>query len=55
MITFRAVGLYFNWDHLGSPQAKVMTRAITYYLAKDAVPLNTVEKPGFKHDYGVQT
>ena len=33
----------------GSPQAKVMTRAITYYLAKDAVPLYTVEKPGFKH------
>ena len=33
----------------GSPQPKEMTRAITYYLAKDAVPLYTVEKPGFKH------
>ena len=35
--------------HRGSPQAKIMTRAITYYLAKDAMPLYTVEKPGFKH------
>ena len=26
-----------------------MTRAITYYLAKDAVPLYTVERAGFKH------
>ena len=33
----------------GSPKAKEMTCAITYYLAKDAVPLYTVEKPGFKH------
>ena len=33
----------------GSPQAKEMTRAITYYLAKDAVPLYTVERAGFKH------
>ena len=33
----------------GSPQAKEMTRAITYYLAKDAVLLYTVERAGFKH------
>ncbi len=31
-----------------SPQAKEITCAITYHLAKDAVPLCTVEKPGFK-------
>ena len=32
-----------------SPQAKEMTRAITYYFAKDAIPLHTVERAGFKH------
>ena len=33
----------------GSPQAKELTRAITYYLAKDAMPIYTVEKAGFQH------
>ena len=32
-----------------SAQAKELNRAVTYYLAKDAVPLSTVEKPGFRH------
>lgn len=32
----------------GCPQAKEMTHAITYYLAKDAVPIFTVERAGFK-------
>uniref|UniRef100_A0A1X7TEC0 BED-type domain-containing protein n=1 Tax=Amphimedon queenslandica TaxID=400682 RepID=A0A1X7TEC0_AMPQE len=33
----------------GSPQAKELTCAITYFLAKDAMPLYTVEKQGFQH------
>lgn len=32
----------------GCPQAKEMTHAITYYLAKDAVRIFTVERAGFK-------
>ena len=32
----------------GSPQAKELTCAITYYLAKDAMPIYTVEKAGFQ-------
>ena len=32
-----------------SAQAKELNRAVTYYLAKDAVPLSTVDKPGFRH------
>ena len=31
-----------------SSQAKDLNRAITYHIAKDAMPLSTVEKPGFK-------
>ena len=31
-----------------SPQAKELNRAVTYHLAKDAVPLCTVDKPGFQ-------
>ena len=30
-------------------QAKELNRAVTYYLAKDAVPLSTADKPGFRH------
>ena len=32
-----------------SAQAKELNRAVTYYIAKDSVPISTVEKPGFKH------
>ena len=32
-----------------SAQSKELNRAVTYYLAKDAVPLSTVDKPGFRH------
>ena len=32
-----------------SAQAKELNWAVTYYLAKDAVPLSTVDKPGFRH------
>ena len=32
-----------------SAQAKEFNRAVTYYLAKDAVPISTVDKPGFRH------
>ena len=31
----------------GSSQAKDMNRAVAYHIAKDAVPLSTVDKPGF--------
>ena len=31
-----------------SPQAKELNRAVTYHIAKDSVPISTVEKPGFK-------
>ena len=31
-----------------SPQAYELNRAVAYYLAKDAVPLYTIEKPGFR-------
>ena len=31
-----------------SAQAKELNRAVTYYLAKDAVPLSMVDKPGFR-------
>lgn len=32
-----------------SAQAKELNRAVTYYIAKDSIPISTVEKPGFKH------
>ena len=32
-----------------SAQAKELNRAVTYYLAKDAAPISTVDKPGFRH------
>ena len=32
-----------------SAQAKELNRAVTYYLTKDAVPISTVDKPGFRH------
>ena len=32
-----------------SVQAKELNCAITYYIAKDSVPISSVEKPGFKH------
>ena len=31
-----------------SPQAKDLNRAIAYHIAKDAVPLSTVDRPGFR-------
>ena len=31
-----------------STQAKELNRAVTYYIAKDAVPISTVDKPGFR-------
>ena len=31
-----------------SPQAKDLNRAVAYHIAKDAVPLSTIEKPGFQ-------
>ena len=32
----------------GSSQAKDLNRAVTYHIAKDAVPLSAVDKPGFR-------
>ena len=32
-----------------SAQANELNRAVTYHLAKDAVPLSTVDKPGFRY------
>ena len=32
----------------GSSQAKDLNRAVAYHIAKDAVPLSTVDKPGFR-------
>ena len=32
-----------------SPQAKELSRAVAYHFAKDAVPLSTVDKPGFQY------
>ena len=32
-----------------SPQAKELSRAVAYHIAKDAVPLSTVDKPGFQY------
>lgn len=32
-----------------SAQAKELNSTVIYNLAKDAVPLSTVEKPGFRH------
>ena len=32
-----------------SAQAKELNRAITYFIAKDSMPISTVEKSGFKH------
>lgn len=32
-----------------SAQAKELNCAVTYYIAKDSVPISTMEKPGFKH------
>ncbi len=32
-----------------SPQHKDITRAITYHIGKDGVPISTVERHGFKH------
>ena len=32
-----------------SLQVKELNRAVTFYLAKDAVPLFTVDRPGFRH------
>ena len=32
-----------------SAQAKELNRDVTYYIAKDSVPISSVEKPGFKH------
>ena len=32
-----------------SPQSIEINRAIAFHIAEDAVPLYTVEKPGFKH------
>ena len=32
-----------------SAQAKELNRAVTYFLAKDGVPLSTVDKPGFRN------
>ena len=32
-----------------SKRAKYITDAITYFLAKDSIPFNAVERPGFKH------
>ena len=32
-----------------SAQAKELNRMVTYCLAKDAVPLSTIDKPGFRH------
>ena len=31
-----------------SPQAKDLNRAVAYHIAKDAMPLSTVDKPGFR-------
>ena len=31
-----------------SPQAKDLNRAVAYHIAKDAVPLSTVDRPGFR-------
>ena len=31
-----------------STQAKELNRAVTYYIAKDAVPISTADKPGFR-------
>ncbi len=32
-----------------SCQAKEINKAVTYFIAKDAIPVSTVSKPGFKH------
>ena len=32
-----------------SAQAKELNRAVTYYIAKDSMPISVVERPGFKH------
>ena len=32
-----------------SAQAKQLNKAVTYFIAKDAMPLYTVEKPGFRY------
>ena len=32
-----------------SAQAKELNRAVTYFIAKDSMPISTVEKLGFKH------
>lgn len=32
-----------------SSEAKELNKAVTYYIAKDAMPVFTVTKPGFKH------
>ena len=31
-----------------STQAKELNRAVIYYIARDAVPISTVDKPGFR-------
>ena len=33
-----------------STQAKELNRPVTYYIARDAVPISTVDKPGFQID-----
>ena len=38
-----------------SAHAKKMNSTVIYNLAKDAVPLSTVEKPGFRHNHGIET
>ena len=31
------------------PRAKELNRVVAYHVAKDAVPLSTVDKPGFQY------
>ena len=33
----------------GNAQAKELNRTVTYYMAKDSMPISVVERPGFKH------
>ena len=38
-----------NTCYIGSLQVKELNCTVTYYIAKDSVPISTVKKPGFNY------